>query len=143
MWALLTLLLLAALSGLFGSGYLSHARAGDTGAPLWLEYPRFAHTYAAVDTLVFHVAPQAANNGTVRLWLARDYLERVEVRRIEPEPDAVEAAGDHYTYVFRASDLRAPTSIIFHVEPDSFGPVRGSAGLEGGAAFDFTQFVYP
>jgi hypothetical protein len=143
MWVLLTLVLLAALLGLFGPGLLSDAHAGDTSAPLWLEYPRFAHTYADADTLRFQVAPAAVNAGQVRLWVSRDYLERVEVRRIEPEPEAVETTGDRYIYVFRAPNLNAPTRILFHVEPNSFGRLKGRAGLDGGAEFDFSQYVYP
>ena len=143
LWVLLTLVLLAAVLGLFGPGLLGDAHAGDTSAPLWLQYPRFAHTYAEGNTLRFQVAPAAVNAGQVRLWLSRAYLERVEVRRIEPEPAAVEAAGDRYIYVFSAPALSAPTSILFHVEPDSFGRLTGRAGLEGGAEFDFSQIVYP
>jgi hypothetical protein len=142
-WVLLTLVLLAALLGLFGPGLLGDTHAGDMSAPLWLEYPRFAHAYAETDTLRFHVAPAAANSGQVRLALSRAYLERVEVRRIEPEPEAVEAAGERYIYVFRAANLNAPTSILFHVEPESFGRFRGRAGLDGGAEFEFAQYVYP
>lgn len=142
-WVLLTLLLVAAVVGLFGPGLLGDARAGDESAPLWLEYPRFAHALAESDTLRFHVALAAVNAGQVRLWVSRAFLERVAVRRIEPEPEAVEAAGDRYTYVFRAPALTAPTDIFFHVEPHSFGRLKGRAGLDGGAEFDFNQYVYP
>ena len=142
-WVLLALLLVAALLGLFGAGLLSTVAAGDRNAPLWLEYDRFGHAQAESNRLLFHVAPAAASRAQVRLWLSRAYMERVRVHRVEPEPVAVEAAADRYTYVFAAPDLRAPTTVTFRFEPDEPGRLHGEAGLDGGPAFEFSQFIYP
>jgi hypothetical protein len=143
MWVLLTLVLIGALLGLFGPGVLGDAVAGDRNAPLWLEYNRFGHWQAETTTLLFHVAPAAARDGQVRLWLNRAYLERARVLDIMPQPDAVEAAADRYTFVFRAPDLSTPTTVSFQLEPERPGRLRGQAGLVGGAGLDFNQFVYP
>jgi hypothetical protein len=142
-WALLTLVLLAAVLGLFGRGLLSAVEAGDRAAPVWLEYERFARAQAETNNLRFHLAPTAASDGRVRLWLSRAYLEHVRVLQVVPEPQTVEASADRYIYVFNAPDLRAPTVVTFNLDPESLGRLNGQAGLDAGPAFEFRQFIYP
>lgn len=99
-WAVMGLLLLLALLGLFGPGPLSSARVGDRGDPARLEYRRFERL-ASPTTLRVQVAPGAAREGTVQVALDRRYLEGVRVQRVTPEPDQVEAEGDRLLYGFK------------------------------------------
>jgi hypothetical protein len=48
-WAILALVVLAALLGLFGNGILSKANLGDDEMPLQLEYERFGRYKAPYD----------------------------------------------------------------------------------------------
>ncbi|HEX8180034.1 MAG TPA: hypothetical protein VF525_10870 [Pyrinomonadaceae bacterium] len=143
-WVLLTLLLIAALLGVFGTGVLSRAEAGARSAPVWLEYERFARAQAETNTLRFHLAPAAATNGQVRLWLSRAYLEHVQVLSVTPEPATVETAPDRFIYIFPAPALNAPTAVTFQLEPERLGRLHGQAGLDGsGTGLEFKQLVYP
>jgi len=141
-WIAMALVVLAALVGLFGPGLLSAARAGETDGPLWMEYNRFARLQAP-QTLRAHLGPDAAKNGEARVWLDREYLQSVQVQQVTPQPALVVAGPDRLTYVFEVDGTEQPTAVTFNVLPDSFGPLRGRVGLEGGGSFGFTQFVYP
>ena len=98
-WIAMALVTLLALLGLFGSGPLGNATAGEEGAPLRLEYGRFVRL-GAPSHLRVHIGPGTTPNGEAHLWLSRAYLEEIEIQRITPEPDRVEAGPDRLTYIF-------------------------------------------
>jgi hypothetical protein len=138
----MAVLIIATLLGLFGPGLLGDSIAGAKGAPLWMEFNRFGRLQAESTTLRLHVEPGAAG-GPLRLWLNRDYLERVRVMHVMPEPQSVEIAADRYVYVFGVQDLSKPTTITFDIEPARVGMLHGQVGTEGGDPLDFSQFIYP
>lgn len=142
-WVVMAALIIATLLGLFGPGLLGDSVAGAKGAPLWMEFNRFGRLDAESTTLRLHVEPGAAGGGPLRLWLNRDYLERVRVMHVVPDPQSVEIAADRYVYVFAVQDASKPTTITFDLEPDCVGLLRGQVGVEGGSLLDFSQFIYP
>jgi hypothetical protein len=142
-WGVLGLILLAAMLGLFGTGWLDSAVAGQPGSPMWMEYNRFGRIQAETSKLQIHLGPGTGANGKVRIWLNREYLEGVRVTNLTPEPESVEAGPDRFTYVFNAPDASQPSVVIFRLEPDHIGRLKGQVGLEGGASLSFKQFVYP
>jgi len=141
-WAAMALLLSAALVGLLGPGPLSGATAGDGGSTLWVEYNRFER-YQAPAMLRVHLGPGAARDGKVRLWLSRRYVENVELRHVDPEPDRVEVMHDRLIYTFNVPDPHRPTAVTYHLEANAFWSMPVGIGLEGGEHVAFTQFVYP
>ena len=82
-WAVLALVFLAALLGIFGNGILSKATLGDDGMPLQVEYERFGRHKAPMD-LKMRLGPEAVQEGKVRLWLERSYLNTMQVETIVP-----------------------------------------------------------
>jgi hypothetical protein len=80
-WAVMGLLIAAAILGLFGTGPLSRMTAGDWAGPLWLEYERFARLLAPA-VLRVHLGPAAARDRTVSLWIDRRYMENVELQQV-------------------------------------------------------------
>jgi hypothetical protein len=142
-WGMLSLILLAALLGLFGTGWLDSAVAGQPGSQIWLEYNRFGRLQAESSRLEIHLGPGTAANGKVRVWLNHEYMKGVQVTNLTPEPESVEAGPERFTYVFNVPDASQPTLIIFRLEPDKMGRLNGEVGLEGGASLSFKQFVYP
>jgi hypothetical protein len=146
-WAAMALLVLAALLGLFGTGPLASATAGNPAGPLWIEYERFNRLLAPA-TLRVHLGAGAARGGEARVWLDRRYLESVQLQRVTPQPDGVEAAPDRMVFVFRMAEPDQPTTITFSFKPERFGSLPGRAGLAGAGAppdrpLRFRQFVYP
>jgi hypothetical protein len=142
-WAVILLILLSALLGLFGTGWLDSAVAGQPGSQLWVEYDRFGRLQAETTRLQIHLGPGTGASGKVRIWLNHEYMESVRVTSLTPQPESVEDGPDRFTYVFNVPDASQPTLVIFRLEPDKMGRVTGVVGLEGGASLSFKQFIYP
>jgi hypothetical protein len=111
-WALLVLILLAALLGLTGTGPLSQATAGSEGGP-------------------------------VRVWFDRQYLHKVEVTGVVPEPESVEVSPDRVTYVFLAAEGGGPVELAFDLKPMRFGSWSGRMGAGDAEPVHLRHFVYP
>lgn len=142
-WTLLALLLLASLAGLFGPGLVGRSHAADSASRLRVEYERFERAHAE-SSLQIETGAGAAQNGEARVWLSREFLDRVQIHQITPEPASVETAGGRVAYVFRVSDPSQPVVVTVHFEPEFMGHLHGSAGLaDGSSEINFEQFVYP
>ena|SRR3982751_5727911 len=142
-WALMSLLIIATLLGLFGTGLLGQATAGAKTSALWIEYDRFTRSQAETATLRVHFGAGAGADGRVRFWLNREYMENVKVLSISPQPEAVETAADRFTYVFNVPDVGQPATVIFHLEPEKAGRMRVHAGVDERTSVDFNQYIYP
>jgi hypothetical protein len=141
-WVLMALFVILALAGLFGPGPLSTTTVGDERAPVRLQYERFVRSRDPTQ-LTLHIGPNAGQDGEVRVWLDREYLYRVQVRHIIPEPERVEAGADRLTFVFRLAGPNQPTAILFNLEPEDIGQAQGRFGVDQGETLSFIQFVYP
>lgn len=141
-WALMALLILAGLAGLFGAGPLSQATAGSEGGPLWIEYDRFERRQAPA-MLRVHLGPGAASNGQAQVWLSRNYVEAIEIEQIIPQPERVEAGPERMIYVFNVGDTSQPTAITFYLKPQAIGAIQAQAGLADEQPLNFSHFVYP
>ena len=141
-WAVLVLVFLAALLGLFGNGILSKATLGDDGMPLQVEYQRFGRHKAPMG-LKMRLGPEAVQEGKVRLWLERSYLNTMQVETIVPQPGSVESGANHLIYVFNVSSSNFPVEVTFLMQSESIGRQTGRLGLEGGPSLSFSQFIYP
>jgi hypothetical protein len=141
-WAILAVVLLAALVGLLGPGPLSRTIVGEQGGPLWLEYSRFGRFKAPL-TLRIHFAPNASQQEGVRVWLSRSYVEGVQIEQVTPPPAQVEAGPEQLTFVFPVSELSRATAVTFSLKTAQIGRQRGCVGLANGPTLCFQQFIYP
>jgi hypothetical protein len=141
-WVVIGLILLAALLGLLGPGPLSNQIAGERGSSLWAEYQRFAH-YQSPTTLKLHVKPGNDSVQQVRLWLSHDFIDKIEFKHIEPQPERVESWPNQVVYTFHLPEPDQLAPITFYFEPNDFGPTPISLGLEAGAELQFSQFYFP
>jgi hypothetical protein len=140
-WAVMLLIILATLLGLFGRGPLSRASIG--GDPLKLEYERFTR-HASPTQLTVHLAPGVAGkDGKARVRLRRDYMQGVRIEHITPEPESVEASEDALEYVFEVADPSHPVTAVFQLEADKMWSRSGHIALGDGQPLRFTQFVFP
>ena len=141
-WMVMGLVALTALLGLFGSGPLSSATAGDAGSPLRVEYERFAR-HAAPSLLRIHPSAGVVRDGQTRIQINRAWLDRVQVQQITPQPERVETAGEWVIYAFNATDPNHPGPIAYHVTMRRFGLILGRVGTDTGYEVSFHQYVYP
>jgi hypothetical protein len=88
------------------------------------------------------VAPEESRTGTLEVWLSSNYVDRITVHGITPEPQGVEVAGDRVIFQFTARNPRQHVVIHVHYEVDQFGSLSGQVGT-GDLSLGFSQFVYP
>jgi hypothetical protein len=130
----MALVVLAAGLGVFGDGPLADARVGDER--LSARYQRMARE-AAPTTLTLTGTPE---RGVLRLWIARSYLDGVEVERIEPEPERVVIEADRQVFEWPAGGDIA--EVRFELLPSGPGWLRGRAGA-GASSIALAQWVFP
>ncbi len=140
--AIMVLVTLAALAGVFGRGPLSRATAGDESALLQIKYNRFERRHGPTQ-MEIQVGQGAIQGDTIRLWVDREYLQGNQVESVVPEPDSMEARPDRMIYVFKVNQPGAGTTITFNMNPQQIGPRTVRVGLDNGQELSFRQFVYP
>jgi hypothetical protein len=147
-WLVIVLLLVAAALGFFGSGPFSKRSAAIPGL-MRVEYQRFGR-YQTPETLTIRLEPQATAGGVVRLGIARRFLNHSKVESIVPAPDRVEASDNRLVYVFPLVQPGLPLVVMFRLQPEQFGSIRGRITLpagpdpaDAGPSIGFRQFVYP
>jgi hypothetical protein len=139
-WTILSLLWLAGLAGLFGSGPLSEATASGPG--LRLEYDRFARYTAPVD-LRLHLGPPVTAHPKIRLWVDRQYMQDMEVESVLPEPESVETGPDRIVFIIPLAEVGPPTAVTLRLQTQRIGLLEGQVGVEEGGSLHFQQIVYP
>lgn len=141
-WVAIAAVILAALSGLFGSGPLSRTSAVDPRSRAWLEYDRFGRQMTPA-TLRLHLEPGSAAGGRVRVWIDSVYLEDILIQKITPRPDREEVGPGRSYYLFTITTPDRPTVVTFHLQPERFGVLSGRVGVDDGTPLRFRQLIYP
>lgn len=139
-WLTIAALIIAALSGLFGDGPLSHAESTDAARTLRVGYERIARLNAPLRLQMRVLAPPV---GELRVWVSRAYLDHTQVESITPPPERVAVSADQLIYFFRVTDAAAPLDIDFHLTAEQAGQLHGQAGMESGAPVSFQSFIFP
>lgn len=133
-WAIVAVVIAAALAGIFGNGPLSRASAQAAG--LQIVYERFARSQQSTELRCVVSGGQPE----LQIALSRDYLDSFHIETITPAPVRNEAAGEWLVYRFAGA---APLSITFNLKPKNFDSVIGSVRTGAGETVTFHQFIYP
>ena len=142
-WLVMLLIIAAAALGLCGSaGPLGKATAGDRDGPLFVSYARFAR-HGAGTVLHVQVAPEAARQGEVRLWVEEGLFEVMELTQVAPEAKEVVLEPGRLVFVFPVADTAGPLTISFDLEPTHYWRHTARLGLPDGPSVRVRQFVYP
>lgn len=141
-WAIMVLIALLALIGLFGNGPLSSASVEAPDGSLSTAYGRFVRQEAP-STLTFQVAGSQATNSEIELWVSQDYLESMEIQHISPQPTEVRGGENRMIYVFTIDDPSATLQVTFSLEPQEMGRLSGEVGVTDGPMVTFNQISYP
>lgn len=140
-WALMALLLIAALLGLLGYGPLSHTRARSDDGRLTVAYDRFQRS-SALSRYEIEAAPSLVAGDRLRLQFDRHLIDALEIEAVEPQPESVSAGERRTTYEFAAEPGGQPQRIVIYYRPSTFGRLSGGV-TAGGAALALDQLVYP
>lgn len=138
-WALIGVIVLSGLSGLFGRGPLGYTTGGDVHGPLWVEYERFGRNQASSE-LRIHVRP---TSDTVRIWIGPDYTAHVDILRIIPEPAISRVDGAGFMFEVAAMGKNEPGTITLNLQFHAVGRVAGEVRSPGSPAIPIRQFIYP
>jgi hypothetical protein len=131
--------LLAGLLGFFGEGVAGHAVVRTPTGEASVEYPRFARVGLSERVyLRFHVSDGTA----LRVLIAREYLDDIELDGITPAPVHAATARDGVVYMFDVGGVE-PTAVEFLVSARRSGRVRGTLHVNGLAPIYFTHLVFP
>lgn len=133
------LFILLGVAGLLGTGPLSRAEVRDAQG-LRIAHERFARAEAPQAMRIQIPAPAA---DSYRIALSRDFLDRVRIDSVVPEPVLAEALADRVVYAFTRRASTDPAVATFHFTPHAVGFVRAGLGVPGLAPLTIWMVVYP
>jgi hypothetical protein len=134
-WLVLALIVLLALLGLFGSGFLSK-RSVEAGT-LTIQYERFQRATRLVQ-FTFHFAPSP--NSERRLQLNAAFQRNYEIGSIQPPPARSSADGLNLTF---AAPPGNPADVVIWAHPRAYGTTRFEIRVDDEPPLTFSAFVYP
>jgi hypothetical protein len=139
--ALFLAALAAALAGLLGQGPLSRRSARSADGRINVEHQRYVRYQAPVDLRIY-IAPDATSNGLVELRISRNFVEKAEIRRIDPEPESIAAGPKYFTHIIRV-ETNAATQVKVRFEPGHMGSLAYEVGVDHGRPIQLRHFAFP
>ena len=141
-WAVMGVIIIAALAGVFGGGgFVARATASDAAGSTEVQYARFARFSSPMTLEISVTASQSGR--PMRLSISDRYLGGMNVQAITPPPTSTSIADRQHVFVFERSASRAAATIRFDLEPAAMGRHEGSITVDDGAPVSFAHFVYP
>ena len=142
-WTSMLLVVLAGLGGLLGGeGILAEARATSDDGRVSVDFDRFSrHGYPT--QVEISVARGLLDDGRLTVWVGRDWLSGIDVRRVEPEPEGVVDAGAFTGFTVRAEPgAEGPVTILVSVEYDDVWFRRGDIRVSD-SEVSLDQLIFP
>lgn len=141
-WAVMAALVLLALAGAFGGGWLAQAQVAAADGSLTLDYDRVLRADAPTQ-LRLTLSRSASAGEIAELTLPSGYLEQIQVDAIVPPPLRARSGPDGITYAFGIASDGAPVAVVLSVTPRRAGLVHPSVALAGGPPVAFRQLILP
>jgi hypothetical protein len=135
-WVMMGLIILGGLLGFFGAGPMSNKTVSAPDG-ISVEFERWVrHTSST------HFNVQVpAGEGDVELSLNQDFLEKISIERIEPEPREMRLSGDRHTWIFSRTPEASRISVSY--EPEGFGTITARIDAKSAGVVEFKQFIFP
>jgi hypothetical protein len=134
----MALIVIAALNGLFGSGWASEVEAhGADGVSV--RYARFGRAHAPLELEVEWLA----SAGEATLSIERAYLAEFSVEQVWPAPAAVTIDPERVHYTFRVARPNERVTVSFELRARHGGRFAGSVGVGEGAGLRVRHFLFP
>jgi hypothetical protein len=135
------LLVVAAVAGVFGHGWLAKGRARSSDGILTVEYDRIARSQSPTQLQID--ISKSSPDETLQLWIKRGYLDDCLIRMISPEPNRTATSMDRIVYSVETLARDGPGRLILVVEPEVIGRREIELGVVGGPQLVVTQFILP
>lgn len=140
-FAIILLLLVAALLGVFGDGPLSRARS-ESGSGLAVEYDRLLRA-SAPTRYRFLVDPSLMAKGALTLRVDNSLVDVMELESVVPQPRS-QSAGPMYTqFSFQLEPGQSRAAVLFRFRPATFGRRTGEVSVPGAPPLSIDHFIYP
>lgn len=136
-WAVLGVFVIMACLGLFGTGWLSHARLEEQGNVV--QYERFGRLSTPFSMTLY--AP-ADDEGIIRIRIPQDYFSRYELQTIVPKPSEQTVENGAYYFRYDHIDQANINAIRLYLLPKRMGSISQTIAVND-TPFTLTQFVYP
>lgn len=141
-WVVISVILIAALLGMFGPGPLSHREVSSEDGRLTVEYYG-VERYSAPCELRISFEPSDAEAELVQLAISRSLVDEIRVETITPPPIATSLEAELVVYAFRVADLSEKGHVVYRIQHESFGPLAGTITLLPGSEAELSQFICP
>lgn len=147
-WALMLLVIVATVLGLFGTGPLgSIVETRDVGdAHYEVDHARFTRQLL-VERIHVRVLAPSATGDDLEIAFSSDYASNNNIRGSTPDADGGGASADGATYRYEVSDWSQPVVVAFEVEArkpfSNPGVVTITAGDLDPVRMPLDAWVYP
>ena len=141
-WGGMALIVLAALSGVFGSGPLARTEVLDDQQTFRLLHDRFGR-YEGELVLQLLLTPEATKTNRATIEIDRTYWASHAVEQITPEPLMTSIGNDGFLYTFEINAPSTPAMIAFRLRPKYLGALDGRIRVNDGGPLQFHQFIFP
>ena len=141
-WVIMALLLLGGVSGALGSGPLSKATAVSVDGGVKTHYERLARRETPA-ILELRLDKSLISSGQVQIRLNREYVDRLRIKQIIPQPAAAELLADGARFTFHTDPAVESATVLFIQDPSTPGLVVGEVEVSGAAPLRLHHFVYP
>ena len=139
----MTVVVLAGLLGLLGSGPLGRRSVATPDGTLRVEYERFVRRGTRT-TLLVRMGPTDPLVPARALRLAQPYLDGMWIESVFPPPRRVQAGRDHVILDFDVdSQQPGPLTVAIHVLPAGIGGRWAAVAMDAGPELGFRQWVNP
>lgn len=140
-WIVMATFLLAAMTGIFGSGPLSYAKAQTTTATHSIEYERFARRLANTAWTV-HIGSEEVED-YAKVSIDSSLMDHSQIESITPEPDKTEVGAHSIIYYFSLHHSDEPVDINVNLKLEKAGMLAGNVQVNESSPVHVTIFVYP
>jgi hypothetical protein len=140
-WVVMALVLLWALLGGFGEGWLSEQETWNQSQTLRASYERYGRRDAPHELkLLFE---PKSNSDQLLLHVNREFVESVRIDRVTPRYDSMIVEADGVILVFQRAAAEGNYSVIIEYKPRHVGSLHASMHPGDRAPITLNQFVYP
>lgn len=139
-WTVIILLLIASIAGLTGPGPVS--KAEYRGNYLTIDYNRYERRQSPGKIKISYNQPLYQTAG-LTLRIGREFVDNVEIKRIDPEPERTSLMGAAYVYEFSAHNSPAGSGISILYEAESAGDMKFNISVPGKEQVQLSQFIFP